>query len=330
MAMKPRFYDVITIGGATEDIIFYTSEGVLLDNHQDLLRQRLLAFEYGAKIIINRSDSFFGGGAANASVCLSRLGLKTAALISVGKDERGRRIISNLKKEAVDTSSSHYVARESGFSFVVLNGQKDRIIFTDRAANDDLILSQRAQAKLKKTEWIYISSLSGAWKPIIKTAIVTGRKIAWNPGHVQLAAGIKVLKAYLSKIEVLILNKDEALELALSAPEAKSITPAKLDEIDFLLVFLKRFGPKIILITDGNKGAAAYDGERIYRHEPFKAKVIDTTGVGDAFDASFIAGLCLFGGDIARSMKLAMRNAAAKVSKLGAQTGLMRRSRIKS
>jgi len=39
-------YDIITIGGATEDITFYTKEGVLIDNKKDVLRQKLLAFEY--------------------------------------------------------------------------------------------------------------------------------------------------------------------------------------------------------------------------------------------------------------------------------------------
>ena len=31
-------YDFITVGGATEDITFYTSEGVLIDNKGDILR----------------------------------------------------------------------------------------------------------------------------------------------------------------------------------------------------------------------------------------------------------------------------------------------------
>ena len=49
--------DFITIGGATEDITFYTTEGVVIDNSKDLLRQKLLAFEYGAKIKIDAAYS---------------------------------------------------------------------------------------------------------------------------------------------------------------------------------------------------------------------------------------------------------------------------------
>ena len=46
-------YDIIAIGGAVEDITFYTNEGVLLDNQKNLFKQKLLAFEYGAKIKID-------------------------------------------------------------------------------------------------------------------------------------------------------------------------------------------------------------------------------------------------------------------------------------
>jgi len=47
-------YQIITIGGATRDITFFTKEGILIDNHRDVLRQKLLAFEYGAKIRVDR------------------------------------------------------------------------------------------------------------------------------------------------------------------------------------------------------------------------------------------------------------------------------------
>ncbi|KKR32035.1 MAG: hypothetical protein UT64_C0044G0012 [Candidatus Falkowbacteria bacterium GW2011_GWF2_39_8] len=47
-------YDFITIGGATEDMMIFTDEGILFDNKKDILRQKLLAFEYGAKIIADK------------------------------------------------------------------------------------------------------------------------------------------------------------------------------------------------------------------------------------------------------------------------------------
>lgn len=322
--MKHPGLQFVTVGGATEDIVFYTAEGVLIDNHQDLLRQRLLAFEYGAKINIDRSFSFFGGGAANAAVCLSRLGLKTAAIISVGKDERGRKIMANLQKEGVDTRSISYSQRETGFSFIAMNPNGDRIIFSNRAANGDLSLDSRAKSTLAASRWIYVSALSGSWRPVLASIFKAGKKVAWNPGHSQLQAGLQVLRPYLRQTEVLLLNKDEALELVLSDKLSRQLPAAKLDKISNLLPIIQGFGPKVVVITDGQRGAAAYDGHQIYRQNIVKVKTVDATGVGDAFNASFIAGLQLYGNDILKAMKLAMKNAAAKVKKMGAQAGLMK------
>ena len=46
-------YDVITIGGGTEDFSFYTHAGLVLRSKKDVLHQKLIAFEYGAKIGAN-------------------------------------------------------------------------------------------------------------------------------------------------------------------------------------------------------------------------------------------------------------------------------------
>jgi len=88
-------YDFVTIGGATRDIAFFTDEGVLIRNKENPfnMRQKLLAFEYGAKIRIDEFINLFGGGASNAAVNLVGLGFKTAAIVEVGDDENGRAIL---------------------------------------------------------------------------------------------------------------------------------------------------------------------------------------------------------------------------------------------
>ena len=132
-------YDFITIGGATEDITFYTHEGLMIANRKDILRQKLLAFEYGTKIKIDHSNSTFGGGAANAAVCFSRLGFKAAALVAVGDDERGGKITANLKKEKVDTNLVQKIKGvESGYSFILTGLDSEHIVFSNRGANSQL------------------------------------------------------------------------------------------------------------------------------------------------------------------------------------------------
>lgn len=48
------------------------------------------------------------------------------------------------------------------------------------------------------------------------------------------------------------------------------------------------------------------------------------TGVGDAFNSTFAAGLNLYQGDIKKSLHLAAKNTASKIAHFGAQNGLIK------
>lgn len=327
-------YNFITIGGATRDISFFTDQGVLIDNKNDLLRQKLLGFEYGAKIKVDKFYYSFGGGAANAAVCLANFGLKTACLTSVGADESGRAIISNLKANKID---SRYVRVDknntSGSSFILVSPGGERIIFGARAANRDLELSVRDVRNLKQAANIYLASLSGNWLHALKNiySVVgdNGPSVFWNPGGQQLRAGLKKIAPFLKKTKVFFLNKDEAIELVLSSDKGKNLSSQYLNKEENLLSIIKGYGPEIVVITLGGDGVVAYDGNKTYRYKTIKDKKrIDTTGIGDVFNSSVSAGLVCFG-DLDQALKLGLRNTAAKISHLGAQTGLIKKNLLR-
>jgi len=319
-------YDFITIGGATEDITFYTSEGVLINNKKDLIRQKLLAFEYGAKIKVDKSFSGFGGGAANAAVCFSRLGFKVACLASIGDDSRGRTILDNFNKQGVDASLIQKTAKtETGFSFLLVGQGNEHICFSNRGANDELIIMNNELRIMENAKWLYLTSLSGAWRETLdKIFFVQGVKIAWNPGQRQISAGVKVLGKYLKRLSCLIVNKDEAIEIAMSDKKYKGRGAAFLNNLKNLLSILASYGPETVLITNGHHGADAVSAGKIY-HQPIvkERRRVDTTGVGDAFGSSFIAGWELYNQDIKKALYLAASNSAAEISEQGAQNGLL-------
>ncbi len=324
-------YDVITIGGATEDNTFYTNEGILIDNKEDVLRQKLLAFEYGAKIKIDKAYSTFGGGAANAAVCLSRLGQNVASLVAVGDDVRGENITANLKKQGVDTSLIQTKKdTQSGFSFLLVGPSNEHIVFSNRAANTKLEISNNELQNLKNANWIYMTSLSGEWNQVLDNLFtVKGIKIAWNPGHIQLKSGFKVIGKYFDKVKMLTINKDEALELVVSDPECKKKDLKFLNNIKNLLNIIGSWGPEIVVVTNGKYGADAYDGNKFYHQDILKEKRrLDTTGVGDAFGSTFTAGLDIYNGDIKKAMKLAVTNTASVIGQQGAQNGLLTKKDI--
>jgi ribokinase len=319
-------YDVVTIGGATEDITFYTNEGVLINNKKDLTKQKLLAFEYGAKIKVDRSFSSFGGGAANAAVCFARLGFKSACLCAIGQDDRGRKIIDNFKKQKVDITLVQRVKDlETGFSLLLVGESNEHICFSNRAANNKLMITKRELAALRQTNWIYLTSLSGNWQETLKKIFsVHDAKIAWNPGHRQIITGVKILEKYLKKTYCLIINKDEAIELVMSSKKNEEKHVGFFNNVKNLLIAIAAYGPKIVIITNGRHGADSIALDKIF-HQPIakERKRIDTTGVGDAFGSSFIAGLELYNHDIKKALGLAAKNSAAEISDQGAQNGLL-------
>jgi sugar/nucleoside kinase (ribokinase family) len=323
-------YDFITVGGATHDISFLTDKGILINNHRDILRQKLLGFEYGAKIKVDKFRYSFGGGAANAAVALANFSLRVACLATVGGDESGRLILKNLHDKKVATNLMSVVKSEgSGSSFILIAPSGERIIFAARGANRHLIINTPQLTALKKVKNIYIASLSGDWlnnlKKIFSLVGSNGPKIYWNPGASQYSGGLKKIAPFLKKTTVFALNKDEAIELVMSSQKHKHLNSSFLNNTDNLLRAIKEFGPEIVVITLGSEGVKVYDGKKIYFHAVLKEKKrVDTTGVGDVFNSSFSAGLVLYQGDINKALHLGLKNTTAKIAHFGAQNGLIK------
>jgi ribokinase len=323
-------YDFITIGGTTRDISFFTDQGVLLDNKQDILRQKLLAFESGAKIKVDKFYYSYGGGAANAAACLANFDLKTACLAPVGGDHNGRLIVENLKMRQVDTRLVQSVKKEeSGSSFILIAPNGERIIFAQRGANNSLAITEKDVSYLRRTKSIYIASLSGEWlsnlRKIFSVVGGSGPNVFWNPGMTQFLGGADKLRKYLGKTTVLACNKDEALALVLNTNGYRKADQEELNKTENLIKIVHGFGPKIVVITMGSDGVMVYDGQRLYQYGILKeTKRVDTTGVGDIFNSSFAAGWTLFQGNIDKAVHLSLQNAAAKVAHIGAQNSLIK------
>lgn len=315
----------MTVGGATRDITFYTKEGKLVAQLKDPLRQKLLGFEYGAKIGIEKAYFTFGGGAANTAVALARLGLKTAAIARVGKDEDGKAVVLNLAKNKIETRFVQVDPNEkTGFSFVVTFGPAvEHTAFLFRGANDGLRVTNNELRKIK-TDWFYVASLSGeGWRGVMDAVTSTKSRLAWNPGNRQLAAGLSGLKKYLAKTAIFFVNKDEAIELVVSLPKYKKAGTAWLNQPKNLFGVLAEFCPGILVITDGSKGAYLSLREKMHHQVALSKKIVDTTGAGDSFCSSFLAGYIFYCGNVLKALKLAALNSARNLTGIGAQEPLL-------
>jgi ribokinase len=308
-------YDIITMGSATVDVFAHTdptqSEVVNLHNHKDI------AYPLGAKILIKEMHTFVGGGGTNTSVAFSRLGLKTAYLGKIGKDDNGKTISDCLFNEKVDFIGTYGLI--SGYSVILDSIKDDRTIFTYKGCNDDLSVNE-VNFKALDAKWLYLSSMMKesfiTQQKVLSYAKKKGIKIAYNPSLYIVKNVTKQFKKMLKQVDIIIFNREEAQTLL------KNVS----DNIFTLLFEVSKLGPKMVIITDGHHGAHCYSAmeQCVYSAKPEKVNVVETTGAGDAFGAGFIAGV-IMGKDIGTSLKLGMLNAESVIAHLGSKNILLGR-----
>jgi ribokinase len=304
-------YDVITVGSATVDV-FAESESELIKIQTTKETEELIAYPSGSKILIKDIQFLTGGGGTNTAVALSKLSHKVAYLGNLGKDHNTKIILDMLKKNNI-TFLGVKDKGMCGFSVILKSLEHDRTILAYKGMNNDLTLDEIKFKKLK-TKWFYFSSMMGkSFKTLEKLAEFAENnkiKIAFNPSNYLAVKGSLYLRNILSRTNILILNKEEAEILAGKNPIKK------------LIENLMEFGPKLVVITDGKKGTFTLNNNYFYHILPKKVKVVDTTGAGDAFAASFLSGM-IKKNKIEFALKLGQVNAESVILYTGAKIKLL-------
>jgi ribokinase len=339
----------LTVGGAMLDTI-----AIIADDHIERMTMlnadsSFLLLEEGRKTEAVEISNHVGGGAVNAAVALSRLGFDVAALIKLGKDQRAETVLSNLMREGVSTRWALRDGRApTGASVLISSHDRNAAIFTFRGANtllDESDLNDDAFA----VDVVYVSSLSNesadTFPGIVRRAKAQGALVAANPRVRQLSSRAEAFRDTLAHIDILAINRSEADVLVpglvarfgeggRALPLAPGETPPRLVARGLrsgglamsLAAFfdaLCRAGPRCVVITDGRNGAFLGTREAIH-HCPalMEPKVMGTAGAGDAFNATFTAGIAL-GRKPEDALRTAAVNSASVVRHADTQTGLL-------
>jgi ribokinase len=305
-------YDVITVGSSTVDT-FAKVESELIKIKTVHHTEELIAYPSGSKLLISDLKFFSGGGGTNTAVSLSRLGLKVGYIGKVGSDNNSKLILDQLKEEKID-----FLGRKtegvSGYSIILDSLEGDRTILAFKGVNNDLDFSEINLKKLK-TKWFYFSSMVDRSFSMLEQLAVFAQdndiKIAFNPSNYLAEKGAHYLKEVLSRTSLLILNKEES-----------SLIAGKLD-IPELIKALMKLGPKQVVITDGKRGAYTINGSFLYQVVPTGVKASETTGAGDAFASTFLAGV-IKKKEVEYSLRMASRNAESVIQLQGAKNGLLK------
>lgn len=323
-------YKIICVGSTSKDILFPTDEGTIIQTPEDLVSKEKIVFELGGKILVRNRYEAVGGVATNVSHGLTRLGHLAACYSKIGKDEMGRWILDEFKREGVPVELLFVdrAVKTDLSAIIVLTQNGERTIFHNRDANEKLGIIDE---KFENTEWVFVSALNGDWKNNLKKLLALKEKygfsLAFNPGQHNIKEDASLLLEAVAHADILLLNKDEAIELVMRTQ--KELPEDRLDDEMYLLRVLARTGAKIVGMTDGKRGAWSFDG-REYWYCPIYTKngVVDSTGCGDAFGSGFFAAL-LEEKSINQALRYGMANSGSVVGAYGATQGLLTADEMK-
>jgi sugar/nucleoside kinase (ribokinase family) len=173
--------------------------------------------------------------------------------------------------------------------------------------------------------WVFISALNGEWQRNIETILHAqkekGFRIAFNPGQHNLKEDSALVLQVVRRSDLLILNKDEAIELVLHRnPESSQ---GELDDEHYLLKNLFQGEVKVVALTDGLRGAWVYNGQALWHLAvPPNVEVVDATGAGDAFTSGFF-GAFTMGKPLDECLRFGMANSQKVIQVYGASESLL-------
>lgn len=307
-------HDIITIGSATQDV-FLTSKDYTLLPSKKFSTGVGECFAFGSKVEVQNIFLDTGGGATNTAVTFANLGFRTACITRVGHDAPAREIREVLQNKHVDTSFIITTKKEhTAYSTILLTKSGERTVLVYRGASAHFSVREIPWNRLR-TQWFYVSSLGGnipLLRRIFSYAQAKNISIAWNPGGGELQHGFRVLKPYIQKTAVLIMNREEAASLGLPKGQCR---------VDVFCGIC--FYPRgMTVVTDGKKGAYVCDHRQQFFAPSSGHKPVNATGAGDAFGSAFVAGV-MKGFTLQDALRLAILNSGLVVTKMGAKNGLL-------
>ncbi|OHA62455.1 MAG: hypothetical protein A2556_01330 [Candidatus Vogelbacteria bacterium RIFOXYD2_FULL_44_9] len=310
--------DFLAIGDIVTDAFIKIDEGQVRDQKDG----PELCLRFGDKLPYESLTIVLAvGNSGNAATATARLGLKTALISNVGRDQLGRDCLATLKKNDVKTNLiTTHKKIPSNYHFVLWHGDDRTILIKHERFPYQL-------PKFKVPKWIYLSSLGedslDFHQQIAKYLKNNPEvKLAFQPGTYQIKMGTNKLAPLYCRTEVLFCNRQEA----------QKILKTKITNIKKLLSGLRQLGPRVAIITDGKQGAYAQDNDGQNYFMPIfpdPKPPIERTGAGDSFSATVISAL-IMGQTLTEALRFGPINSMSVIQQIGAQAGLLSLPKLKA
>ena len=278
---------ILGIGNAIVDVICKVNDSFIAKNNLTKSTMKLFFDDNEFKHLLTNlkiEKTVSGGSVANSIVGLSQLGDKVGFIGKVSDDEFGIKYEEGLKKENVEYFYSKRKEKlPTGTCLILITPDSERTMCTFLGTAGKIDENDVGSDAIKKSEIIFLEGYlwdEGEPKKAFDKAINTANKVAMTLSDQFCVDRHKphFLNLVKNKLDITFANEQEITSLI----EAKNF--------DEVINFSKQLN-KLIIITRGEKGAIAVNGEEILENNTHKnLKIVDLTGAGDLFAAGFLHG----------------------------------------
>lgn len=233
-----------------------------------------------------------GGPAATAAVALSRLGVPTFFVGSIGDDATGAAIREGLEREGVDVSELVVVpgAQSPQSSILVAEGSAGRSIVAYPGTMPRLEMTARARELCEGADWVHVDQTGYA-------AVPRNVRLSIDAGNPVEGLDLRGVALYGPT--------EQALREQFRAPQ---------DALDK--------GAELVVVTRGDQGSVAYThAGDVFEAPAFALKAVSTLGAGDVFHGALLAQL-VHGLPIPEALALANRCAALSCRALDGRSAI--------
>ena len=278
---------ILGIGNAIVDVICKVEDDFITKNNLTKSTMKLIFDDKEFKDLLSNlkiEKTVSGGSVANSIVGLSQLGNEVGFIGKVNDDDLGGKYEDGLKQENVKyIYSKKKEELPTGTCLILVTPDSERTMCTFLGTAGRINENDVSEDAIKQSEIILLEGYlwdEGEPKKAFEKAIQSANKVAMSLSDQFCVDRHKphFLELVKNKLDITFANEQEIISLI----DAKSF--------DEVINFSKSLG-KIIVLTRGEKGAVAINGDEVVECGIKQGlKIVDLTGAGDLFAGGFLHG----------------------------------------
>ena len=278
---------ILGIGNAIVDVICKVDDNFITQNNLTKSTMKLIFDENEFKNLLFNlkiEKTISGGSVANSIVGISQLGNKAGFIGKISDDEFGSKYEEGLKKENVEYFySKKREVLPTGTCLILVTPDSERTMCTFLGTAGKINENDVSLDAIQKSEMVFLEGYlwdEGDPKKAFDKAISNAKKVAMSLSDLFCVDRHKpnFLNLVKNKLDITFANEQEITSL---------IGAKNFNEV---INFSKQLN-KLVVVTRGEKGAIAVNGQEVVETEAQKnLRIEDLTGAGDLFAAGFLHG----------------------------------------